>query len=152
MAGTKRRTLTTDDLMHRLEKPDRKRLRRVENSGSGEGSSRQFNEDQSEAETEAEDQGESDSGGSLEGDEDDVNLAYETSGTSQSQPNRFSFSRKASKPHTQLAASVSSKPPPSTFSSLGVSPPLQTALSSMSIQTPTEVQVACIPPLLAGEF
>ncbi|KIM90730.1 hypothetical protein PILCRDRAFT_811194 [Piloderma croceum F 1598] len=146
MAGTKRRTLTTDDLMHRQERPDRKRLRRVENSGSGEGSSRQFDEDQSEAETEAEDRGESDS----EGDEDDVNLEDETSSTSQSQPNRFSFSRKASKPRTQLAASVSSKPSHSTFVSMGVSPPLQAALSSMSIRTPTEVQAACIPPLLAG--
>jgi len=149
MAGTKRRTLTTDDLMHRQEKPDRKRLRRVENSGSSEGSSRQSDEDQSEAETEPEDRGESDSEADLEDDEDDVDLEDETSCTSPSQPNRFSFSRK---PRTQLAASEPSKLPPSTFSSLGVSPPLQAALSSMSIRTPTEVQAACIPPILAGEF
>jgi ATP-dependent RNA helicase DDX49/DBP8 len=40
----------------------------------------------------------------------------------------------------------------STFASLGVAPVLLSALSKMSIQVPTEVQVACIPPLLAGEF
>lgn len=37
-----------------------------------------------------------------------------------------------------------------TFASLGVSKNLQHALSSMSINVPTEVQTACIPPLLAG--
>lgn len=39
---------------------------------------------------------------------------------------------------------------PASFSSLGISPPLQSALKSMSIKSPTEVQLACIPPLLAG--
>ncbi|KAH8830791.1 ATP-dependent rRNA helicase RRP3 [Flagelloscypha sp. PMI_526] len=37
-----------------------------------------------------------------------------------------------------------------TFASLGVSKPLQAALASMSIRHPTEVQTACIPPLLSG--
>ena len=45
-------------------------------------------------------------------------------------------------------------PPPqtnfNTFASLGISLPLQAALSSMSIRMPTEIQVACIPPLLSG--
>jgi ATP-dependent RNA helicase DDX49/DBP8 len=36
------------------------------------------------------------------------------------------------------------------FSSLGVSPPLLSALSNMAIHAPTEIQQACIPPLLAG--
>ena len=39
-----------------------------------------------------------------------------------------------------------------TFSSLGISAPLQAALKSMSIQLPTEVQAACIPPLLEGKI
>ena len=39
-----------------------------------------------------------------------------------------------------------------TFSSLGISAPLQTALKSMSIKLPTEVQAACIPPLLEGKI
>ncbi|KAJ6614301.1 P-loop containing nucleoside triphosphate hydrolase protein [Mycena sp. CBHHK59/15] len=33
---------------------------------------------------------------------------------------------------------------------MGISAPLQLALTSMSIRTPTEVQAACIPPLLQG--
>jgi len=41
---------------------------------------------------------------------------------------------------------------PASFSSLGISVPLQSALKSMSIKSPTEVQVACIPPLLAGMY
>ena len=39
-----------------------------------------------------------------------------------------------------------------TFSSLGISVPLQVALKSMSIKLPTEVQAACIPPLLEGKI
>lgn len=39
-----------------------------------------------------------------------------------------------------------------TFSSLGISAPLQAALKSMSIKLPTEVQAACIPPLLEGKL
>ena len=38
----------------------------------------------------------------------------------------------------------------SDFSSLGLSRQLVAALSSMSITTPTEVQISCIPPLLEG--
>ncbi|KAI0306893.1 DEAD-domain-containing protein [Multifurca ochricompacta] len=37
-----------------------------------------------------------------------------------------------------------------TFSSLDISPPLLSALSKMAIHAPTEIQCACIPPLLAG--
>jgi hypothetical protein len=39
-----------------------------------------------------------------------------------------------------------------TFSSLGISAPLQAALKGMSIKLPTEVQAACIPPLLEGKI
>jgi ATP-dependent RNA helicase DDX49/DBP8 len=40
---------------------------------------------------------------------------------------------------------------PVTFTSLGISPPLLSALSKMAIHAPTEIQQACIPPLLAGQ-
>ncbi|KAL6298762.1 DEAD-domain-containing protein [Sparassis latifolia] len=40
---------------------------------------------------------------------------------------------------------------PSTFASLGVSSALVDALSKISIRVPTEIQTACIPPLLQGE-
>ncbi|KAJ8698282.1 putative RNA helicase [Pleurotus ostreatus] len=36
------------------------------------------------------------------------------------------------------------------FAALGISKPLQNALKSVSIKVPTEIQSACIPPLLAG--
>ncbi|KIM46242.1 hypothetical protein M413DRAFT_441319 [Hebeloma cylindrosporum] len=52
---------------------------------------------------------------------------------------------KSSIPPQKLPPSV-----PASFSSLGISAPLQSALKSMSIKSPTEVQIACIPPLLAG--
>ena len=41
---------------------------------------------------------------------------------------------------------------PSSFEALGISPALIKALNKMSIKLPTEIQVACIPPLLQGEF
>lgn len=62
------------------------------------------------------------------------------------------LSRITSKPRENPVELISEKTMLSTFASLGVSKPLQAALSSMSIRTPTEVQVACIPPLLTGEF
>jgi ATP-dependent RNA helicase DDX49/DBP8 len=44
-------------------------------------------------------------------------------------------------------------PPISTsFLSLGISPPLRATLSNMSIRVPTEIQAACIPPILSGKF
>lgn len=42
--------------------------------------------------------------------------------------------------------------PMTTFTSLGISSPLRAALKSMSITNPTEVQSACIPPILSGVF
>lgn len=39
-----------------------------------------------------------------------------------------------------------------TFASLDISPSLISALNKMAIRTPTEIQVACIPPLLSGEY
>jgi ATP-dependent RNA helicase DDX49/DBP8 len=39
---------------------------------------------------------------------------------------------------------------PVTFASLGISPSILSALSKMAIHAPTEIQQACIPPLLAG--
>lgn len=48
-------------------------------------------------------------------------------------------------------ASSSEAGKPVTFSSLGISPSLLSALSKMAIHAPTEIQQACIPPLLAGQ-
>ncbi|RXW25228.1 hypothetical protein EST38_g572 [Candolleomyces aberdarensis] len=43
-----------------------------------------------------------------------------------------------------------STPVAHSWTSLGVSTPLQAAMRSMSITTPTEVQAGCIPPMLTG--
>ncbi|KAJ7700028.1 P-loop containing nucleoside triphosphate hydrolase protein [Mycena rosella] len=60
-----------------------------------------------------------------------------------------SSSRLILKPHTEHEPAT--RPPPSTtFSGLGIATSLQAALTSMSIRAPTEVQAACIPPLLQG--
>ncbi|KAG1753975.1 P-loop containing nucleoside triphosphate hydrolase protein [Suillus paluster] len=40
--------------------------------------------------------------------------------------------------------------PAGSFADMGVVPPLDAALARMSIRVPTEIQAACIPPLLAG--
>ena len=64
-------------------------------------------------------------------------------------PSRFSF-----KPHqstvSKNTASSDVPAPLQTFRELGVSSSLVTAMNKMSIHAPTEVQVACIPPLLDG--
>ncbi|OCH92184.1 DEAD-domain-containing protein [Obba rivulosa] len=56
-------------------------------------------------------------------------------------------------PRTSNAAPQLPKPRPlpTSFTSLGISSSLLNALSKMSIRAPTEVQAACIPPLLTGE-
>lgn len=48
-----------------------------------------------------------------------------------------------------LAAHVK---PIGSFADMGVAPPLNAALARISIRAPTEIQAACIPPLLAGLF
>ena len=45
-----------------------------------------------------------------------------------------------------------SRPLASSYESMGISSVLISALAKMSIKTPTEIQAACIPPLLEGEF
>ncbi len=65
---------------------------------------------------------------------------------------RITFKPRAANPHTQHAAPQSSKPLPTSYESMGISSVLVSALAKMSIRTPTEIQAACIPPLLAGEY
>ncbi|KAF5321390.1 hypothetical protein D9619_000348 [Psilocybe cf. subviscida] len=58
--------------------------------------------------------------------------------------------RKPTTPKTPAVAASNASTPAASFASLGISSQLQAALRSMSIKTPTKVQAACIPPLLAG--
>ncbi|CCM04056.1 uncharacterized protein FIBRA_06215 [Fibroporia radiculosa] len=64
---------------------------------------------------------------------------------------RVAFVSRASNVAPREAQS-STKPLPSTFASLGISSALLSALSKMSIRSPTEIQAACLPPLLQGKF
>lgn len=50
-------------------------------------------------------------------------------------------------PRKTLTASANQ---PTSFASMGISSALLTALNKMSIKAPTEIQAACIPPLLQG--
>lgn len=158
MTGAKRRVLTTDDLMHKQEGSDRKRKRltsvvRRRHTTSMEGGDETSEKESIGSSSELEGiGGEVEEGygdGQSEQDDDDAESEGEEQSTSQL-PERFNFSRMH---RGQTSKSILSKPSsPDTFMSLGVSAPLQAALSSMSIRTPTGVQTACIPPLLAGEL
>ena len=62
------------------------------------------------------------------------------------------LSRFKPKAQTVVAAKKMKAREPSSFAQLGISAPLQAALKAMSIRSPTEVQAACIPPLMSGAF
>ena len=154
MPVTKRRALTTDDLMRRQEEPVRKKLRRTPITELHEdGSSTGDSSTGSRASFDGHETGEEDLGdeiGSHDGSED-ISEREQTFGTL-SEHERFSSSRvQSSKPCLPIKSNAPLKEQPSSFLSLGVSNDLQAALSAMSIRTPTEVQAACIPPILAGE-
>ena len=140
----KRKSLTIDDLMRRQESGSRKRQKRVRDEES------------------LEDSDSSDSGEDLESvrssplyeDEDDQGSASETptQGEEDTTASRFSF-----KPRQNIVTEKNAVPShvsslPQTFVKLGVSSPLVSAVNKMSIYTPTDVQVACIPPLLDGMY
>jgi len=65
-------------------------------------------------------------------------------------PSRFSFKHRQDT--TTGKAEVPPHVPslPRTFAGMGVSSSLVSAMNKMSIHTPTEIQAACIPPLLNG--
>jgi ATP-dependent RNA helicase DDX49/DBP8 len=137
---TRRRNVTTDDLLRSQEEPHRKRRKL-----------------QAEAEADSVDPASEED--LLTGDEsgegsDQVKDAVNGEIKTQNHVSkfvvhdRFDFStRKTGSSVVQFKPEVQ---PLASFASLGISDSLQSALTSMSITTPTEVQAACIPPLLAG--
>jgi len=141
---TCRRNVTTDDLLRSQEEPHRKR-RKLKDAAET---------DSEDPASEVDDENLSTGDESGEGPDqvkDDVNGEIETPNhvSKLVMHDRFDFSTRKTgssvvqfKPETQ----------PLAFASLGISDSLQSALTSMSIKTPTEVQAACIPPLLAGTF
>ncbi|KAF5388261.1 hypothetical protein D9615_000362 [Tricholomella constricta] len=151
-AGKKRTALSADDLLRQLEGPRKKKARLSlpvdSDSGDALPDVSRANEDGStgdEGQSEEEDDDENDDDESGEG-EGHLTGEDEDEGGQVDVQDRFSSSlesrkRKPFKSHA---------PPPVSFASLGISAQLEVALSSMSIRDPTEVQTACIPPLLAG--
>ncbi|CAL1701050.1 unnamed protein product [Somion occarium] len=159
MAGKKRKMLTTDDLMRMQEQPSSKRPREDHEDES-------LDSDDDSAST-------SSSVPTIQrnrnrqaiSEEDPEDFGQESSDSEdESQPltipsladslDRFSSSRLSIQPRKALPTptpSILSKPVPTSFASLGISPALLNALSKMSIKTPTEIQSVCIPPILQGE-
>ena len=146
LAGGKRRVLTTDDLMRRQEIGPRKRQKCAgdedEDSVGSPGRPAPGEDSQSE-------------GSSVPDEGDDFqDCASETFIQSAEEedavPSRFSFKHHRGNTTGKAIDSsrISSLPP--TFVGMGVSSSLVSAMDKMSIHTPTEIQVACIPPLLHG--
>lgn len=95
----------------------------------------------------------------VEGEEDNENEEPESRSEPSSGPRVLSRTALATK---DIAAKPQSKPQPNgfasapkpsadvTFESLGLSRPLVTALASINIKKPTEIQAACVEPILSG--
>lgn len=66
-------------------------------------------------------------------------------------PSRMSSSLARKKNSTEVTSVKPEKPKVTSFAELGVSKILVSSLAAMSIRSPTEVQAACIPPLLEGQ-
>ncbi|KAK7061670.1 P-loop containing nucleoside triphosphate hydrolase protein [Favolaschia claudopus] len=132
----KRKALTADDLSRRLEGPQK----RVKTSRHQSPSSSQASEDD---ELELSQASATDSGPDSD-ETDDEELIHEADAPPESPNSRLTF-----KPGTTLHKPTRPSASP-TFSAMRISKVLISALTSMSIHTPTEVQAACIPPLLQG--
>jgi ATP-dependent RNA helicase DDX49/DBP8 len=158
-AATKRRTLTTDELMRIQEQPPLKRARLADVHsfsdesdaeiclGAGESKS-DLNEDEDNVdkdEDEGKDEGEDEEVGKRHGDQDE-----EMQAVKDARSGIFDFELSRVRITPTRPAPLRHSAPALSFAALGISPHLLTALSCMSIKTPTEVQAACIPPLLAG--
>ena len=162
MIISKRRTLTTDDLLRRQEEPQKRRkqspvvqLDEGEDSSRGEDDDFDFKlaledceveRDSSEWERDVEES--TDSEISEESSLVEASRLGLSSESSSLLGSRVTVKPRLAHRHTLSPEAGSSKHV--TFSSLGVSPLLLSALSKMAIHTPTEIQRACIPPLLAG--
>lgn len=153
--------LSADDLLKQMEEPRRKRRKISEDqldSDEGEdGPIRIGNvDDEQGASSDDEALSESDAtndsdGGGVEGEGEEldvfdghsnVHLTEETSRVPLPSRTRSLAPKAPDKTNASKASG---------FADLGASKALIASLAAMSIRTPTEVQAACIPPLLAGE-
>ena len=149
----KRRVLTTDDLLRRQEEPAKKILKlsaSLESDGLDEtsGLSDETSEEESASyELQRCQRRDQRNTGDEEDDEGEEELPLTSRESVNLDGNKPDFERVK----TNIISKRPLMPTGATFASLCISAPLQASLAAMSIRTPTEVQVACIPPLLAGQ-
>ncbi len=161
MITSKRRMPTTDELLRRQEEPQKRHHRlplaqEYEDNDNIVGKDDDFDSESAPEDQEAQWDGEWEAGVEETTDSeigkesslvDDDRICRLDGGSS------LLGSRVTVKPrltHQRTLSPGASKPV--TFSSLGISPLLLSALSKMAIHAPTEIQQACIPPLLAGQL
>ncbi|KAI9508679.1 P-loop containing nucleoside triphosphate hydrolase protein [Russula earlei] len=144
MISSKRRTPTTDDLLRRQEEPQKRHkkpsLVEIYESDDDNAEDLEVEGDGNEGE---------------ESTDSEVSLVELARSGGLDDDSSLLGSRISTKPRLVYQPPTSPGAGPSkhkhvTFSSLGISPPLLSVLSKMAIHTPTEIQRACIPPLLAG--
>ncbi|KAI0248800.1 DEAD-domain-containing protein [Lactifluus subvellereus] len=160
MFASKRRTPTTDDILRRQEGPQKRHKKSpVIQRDEGEGNSAEEEDDFGWV---LEDRDvESDDGewgrGAEESTDSEASKGSSLVGSARlglsNESSSLLGSRVTTKPrlvHQQPLSSGAGSSKSATFSSLDISLPLLSALSKMAIHAPTEIQRACIPPLLAG--
>ena len=148
LPGSKRRTLTTDDLMRRQEVGPRKRLKPIRDED--EDSLRNFDGLASAEDSQSDGLSVLDEGEDSEDSQFEIPVSNaEEDGTI---PSRFSSKSQDAVAKETTVSPHASSPPPPTFAEMGVPSSLISAMNKMSIRTPTEIQAACIPPLLDGMY
>jgi ATP-dependent RNA helicase DDX49/DBP8 len=162
MIASKRRAPTIDDLLRRQEEPQKRHrpstsFQDHDDEGSRVDESREGSDEESSEDSESNGT-ELESGGE---ESTDSELSQETSpldpgrvSLSSESPDllgsRVSIKPKLASQRSQGESSGAGSSKNVTFSSLNISPPLLSTLSKMAIHAPTEIQQACIPPLLIG--
>ena len=163
MIASKRRAPTIDDLLRRQEEPQ-KRYRSSttfqEHDHEGSSVDERYDEGSSDGSEESSEDSEPDCTQLESGGEESTDSEFNQEATPLnfgrfSRPDDLLGSRVSIKPNftSQRSQGTSSGAGASknvTFLSLNISPPLLSALSKMAIHNPTEIQRACIPPLLIG--
>ena len=158
----KRKALSVDDLMRMQEQPSSKRFREDLQEDSAESdpassSTSSISQSQERSDDSSnEDEGEEHSDISSSDDENDEispnNLSLFDESTDRFSSSRISIVPRTTLPKAPINPPTTSTPRPTSFASFGISHALLTALSKMSIKAPTEIQAACIPPILEGEY
>lgn len=159
MPADKRKRVTADDPLRMQEKPAKRRCpsRELDEDSEGDSDVEAPALEIRDSGEEEDDVSENSTGDSSSGDEE----REEDGEEEDTRPPAFAPSRLANEDvsPSRIALKRKDKPqssvplasPSTTFASLGIAPPLITTMAGMSIRAPTEIQIACIPPLLAGK-